>query len=183
MKARKRMAWAMVLVAGCMLIAGITLAGDLNPPYLDPGPTMKTLDEIPPSWHQIIPPEERFMIVMNDEAVLDKETGLVWAKNANLGGERDWRAAVYYCRRIEISDRKGWRLPTAQELATLIDTSLSMPRVHIEAFENVQLEFYWTITHDDWDDVTAWIVDMESGSVSMSSKENLHYVWPVRGGD
>lgn len=181
MKSKKRYFRLMVVTAVVVLLAGIGFAGDLNPPDPDPGPTMKTLDEIPPSWHQILPAADRFVDVMSGEAVLDKETGLVWAKNANLDGGKDWQSALYYCRHIEIGNRKGWRLPTAEELATLINMSLPMPRVHTEAFDNVQTEFYWTTTHDDWDDVSAWYVDMNTGAVSMSSKDNSHYIWPVRG--
>ena len=35
-------------------------------------------DKYPPSWYQILSADKRFVLVMNDEAVLDKETGLVW---------------------------------------------------------------------------------------------------------
>ena len=37
-----------------------------------------TLDNIPPNWSKKIPGPERFTVVMDGEAVLDKETGLVW---------------------------------------------------------------------------------------------------------
>ncbi len=38
-------------------------------------------EQLPRAWSQILPPSERFVLVMNDQAVLDKETGLVWSRN------------------------------------------------------------------------------------------------------
>ena len=34
-----------------------------------------------PTWHQILPAAQRFVMVMNNQAVLDRETGLVWEKS------------------------------------------------------------------------------------------------------
>ncbi|MBC8232956.1 DUF1566 domain-containing protein [bacterium] len=97
-------------------------AGDMEP-TAPPGPTMKTLDEIPPTWSQILPAPERFVLVMGGEAVLDKETGLTWAKDANLAGTKTWQTAINYCFNLSLGGRKGWRLPTIEELASLVDTS------------------------------------------------------------
>jgi len=184
MKTKMQLIWCMALMAGVVFGAGLTSAGDLNPPDAFPSPTMKSLDEIPPSWHQIISAQERFMEVMSGQAVLDRETGLVWAKNANLFGAIDWESAVDYCRNREIGDRKGWRLPTVEELSSLLDMSIATPpRVHTEPFYNIQMsDPYWTSTHDRWDEPAAWYVNMDSGTVSIASKANELYVWPVRGG-
>ena len=71
----------MAFIATALFLPNNLRCGSLEP-TAPPGPTMKTLDEIPPTWSQILPASERFVLVMGDEAVLDKETGLVWAKNA-----------------------------------------------------------------------------------------------------
>jgi hypothetical protein len=46
----------------------------------------------------------------SDELVLDKETGLIWARDANLADEvKIWSQAISYCRSCTLSNRKGWR--------------------------------------------------------------------------
>jgi hypothetical protein len=61
-----------------------------------------------PSWHQILPEAQRFQLVMNDEAVLDRETGLVWARTP-LYASRNWYNASMKCQTASIGGRMGWR--------------------------------------------------------------------------
>jgi uncharacterized protein DUF1566 len=158
-------------------------AGDLDPP-LPPDSTMKTLDEIPPSWHQILPASERFVDVMGGEAVLDKETGLAWAKDANLDGDKNWKDAINYCHTLVIGNRKGWRLPTVEELSTLLDMSISSNfKVPSGIFDNIQSNrYYWSSTECVGDSALAWNVSMNYGLINRSLKPSTLWVWPVRGG-
>ncbi|MFH2066759.1 MAG: DUF1566 domain-containing protein [Pseudomonadota bacterium] len=186
MNTNKRFFLLISLFAAYLVFPGILFSGDLEPPGA-PGSTMKTLDEIPPSWHQKLPVSERFVSVMDNEAVLDKETGLVWARNANLDGKKDWQDAINYCYQISIADRKGWRLPTIDELASIIDMSQNgEPKVPPGVFINVQSAVYWSSTIYEGDSTHAWAVYMSGGSVVHMYERNLEkwtfYVWPVRGG-
>ena len=95
----------------------LILAGELEPPTGPPGPTMKTLDEIPPTWSQVLPASERFELVMGGQAVLDKETGLVWEQSPDgtfyLPGTIALEGS---CTAKTVGGRKGWRAPTTEEL-------------------------------------------------------------------
>ena len=168
-------------IAMALFLPGLVSAGDLEPSAA-PGPTMKTLDEIPPTWSQKLPASERFELVLDGEAVLDKETGLVWAKDANLAnGGRGWQHAMTYCRNLRIADRKGWRLPTIEELASLVDTTQTdpaLPRGH--PFNEVQSDGYWSSTTHEVITDRAWYVYMLFGDVSHSYKVSNGYVWAVR---
>ena len=54
---------------------------------------------------------------MGSEAVLDKQTGLAWARNADIAGKKmSWKDAKKFCQDIEIGNRKGWRLPTKKQM-------------------------------------------------------------------
>ncbi len=177
-----------VFVSAAFLLPKLIGAGELEP-SAPPGPTMKTLDEIPPTWSQILPADERFELVMGDAAVLDKETGLVWAANANLFGKKTWDEAIYYCAdQVDLGGRKGWRLPTREELASLLDTSETEPALPLgydSYFSNVQLDFYWSSTsrHGFEENPRAWYVNMGSSSVNNTWQDSPLYVWPVRGGN
>ena len=172
------------LMATALFLPGLVGAGDLEPSG-SPDSTMKTLDEIPPTWSQILPASERFELVMGGEAVLDKETGLVWAKNANLAGaSKDWQGAMNYCRQnVSIANRKGWRLPTIEELASLVDSTQEDPALPSGCpFVNVEFAAYWSSTKYEGDDRYARAVSMGNGQVFNGDRLHFYFVWPVRGG-
>ena len=135
------------------------------------------------SWDQILPAAERFELVMNNEAVLDRETGLVWQRDT---GETkyDWYVAQDYCYLLEIGGRKGWRLPTIDELATLIDSSQSSPALPAgHSFTNAKSFSYWSSTTLAHDTLAAWRVNFYDGYVGGHSSKTIScYVRAVRSG-
>jgi len=136
-----------------------------------------------PTWHQILPAADRFKLVMNnDEAVLDRETGLVWDKSPSTT-KMSWISARSHCYKKEVGGRKGWRLPAIEELASLVDTSQSNPALPAgHPFTNVQSSVYWSSSTVAGDASYAWIVSFGSGLVRSRDKSLDVYVWCVRGG-
>ncbi len=169
----------------------ITFAGDLEP-TAPPGSTMKTLDEIPPTWSQTLPANDgdvttgcgssRFDCVLGGAAVLDKETGLVWEQSPDTT-TRPWSSALAYCVSRNVGGRKGWHLPTVEQLASLVDstqTDPALPSGH--PFSNVQSSFYWSSTAVANFTTDAWDVHFNNGGVGTNVKTVSEYVWCVRGG-
>jgi hypothetical protein len=74
-----------------------------------------------PSWDQTLPSSTRFIVLsnFNNQAVLDRETGLVWERSPNF--IHNWYLASTHCIGLTTGARLGWRLPTIQELASLFD--------------------------------------------------------------
>jgi hypothetical protein len=170
--------------------ARTAFAGDLEPPA-PPGPTMKTLDQIPGSWTEVLDTSNgdsgtgcnstRFVCVMGDQAVLDKETGLTWTRSANQG-QAPWLTAIGDALNVVVYwAKKGWRLPTAAELGSLIEEggNPALPPDH--PFDNVQSGNYWTIDAYQGDTASAWVVNLNGGAIGIDSKLDSNYIWVVRG--
>lgn len=105
MKMRKRWLWLLTALVIPVGYAGLAMTGSLEP-TTPPGPTMKTLDEIPPAWSQKLPAAQRFVLVLDGEGVLDKETGLVWERSPDTT-QRPWIDAIYYAYGKNVGGRGG----------------------------------------------------------------------------
>ncbi len=164
-----------------------------------PGPYYAT-----PSWDQTLPCTSpstcpRFIVLSNfgGEAVLDRETGLVWERTP-LGpdpmlvppetGHRDWWQARDHClNRKEAGGRKGWRLPTVEELSSLVDPvnqdAFLRPLPPGHPFFGIERESYWSATTSAGSPDFAWRVSFVEGRVAGANKTTFFLnVWCVRGG-
>ena len=166
-----------------IFLPGPVGAGDLEPPG-PPGSTMKTLDQIPPTWSQKIPGPDRFELVLDGEAVLDKETGLVWEQDPWTATDT-WAGACNECYQKYVGGRGGWRLPTVEELASLADVTQNSPALPVghPFSSDVQSAGYWTSTTYAHVPAYAYYVSFYGGNVGNNEKVlNLFHVWCVRGG-
>lgn len=138
-----------------------------------------------PSWDQTLPAATRFIVLTNmgSEAVLDRETGLVWEQSPDTT-PRVWMIAHLHCNQKTVGGRKGWRLPGIQDLASLIDPAVAAPGPTLPAghpFSNVQ-PAYWTATSTYFDPDQAYAVSFFLGGRITQLKSTGISVWCVRGG-
>jgi Protein of unknown function (DUF1566) len=177
-------AFALVAAALLALGAGSAAADAIGPYYATP------------SWDQQLPASTRFVVLSNwvdaahpsgGAAVLDRETGLVWQKTPQpLALIVNWVTAQALCNSTTTGGRLGWRLPTIQELASLVDLSVAAPGPTLPAghpFQNVVPAIYWSATPRAGS-TDAWTVDFENGSVTFDviAPDVLDSVWCVRSG-
>jgi len=80
-----------------------------------------------PSWDQTLTANVRYVVLTNfdSNAVLDRETGLVWQRTPSGAEDMTWASASALCLGIQTGNRGGWRLPTVNELSSLLDTSIT----------------------------------------------------------
>jgi hypothetical protein len=102
------------------------------------------------SWDQkISQPQKRFVVLSayGNQAVLDKETQLVWQRSPS-DAPFDWVGANYHCGSLAIGGRYGWRLPSAVELMSLFDAdsvgSDQLPAGH--PFQGNFVAYFWSST-------------------------------------
>ncbi len=140
-----------------------------------------------PAWDRIITDTSRFELVLNNKAVLDHETGLVWQREAS-DTVRTWLEAREYCFEVIIDGRMGWRMPTVYEMATLIDPMApshpKLPQNH--PFINLRsdsqyIAVYWTSTRNP-DMSPVQIISFYYGCVSTCAASDDKYVLAVRSG-
>jgi len=91
-----------------------------------------------------------------------------------------------FCQNLVIGHRKDWRLPTKEELSSLLDiyrSDPSLPDGH--PFENLKTAFYryWSSTMYEGDSSRAWVVGMNWGRATDNLKIFDAYIWPVLGGN
>ena len=168
----------------------VTQAGSLEPTG-PPAPTMQTLAELQPNWNREITTPARFELVLGDAAVLDHETGLVW-EAAPQSAFDDWFNAAIHCTVRQVGNRLGWRLPTIEELMSLIEpgggSSPLLPPGHpftLPGLNPPPGDQYWSIsTYPDptGDTGRSWRVSFLSGLMSADYKTQQARAWCVRGG-
>jgi len=140
----------------------------------------------PPSWDKVINSPKRFKVLdkFDDEAVLDKETGLVWEQSPSTI-RRTWVSALLRCYNKIVGVRKGWRLPTVEELTSLVDPNNPGGDPDLppgNPFDDVQSSFYWSSTTLAGDTSLARRVFFLTGGVTELDKTGFNFVWCVRGG-
>jgi hypothetical protein len=147
-----------------------------------------------PSWDQTLPSSTRFIVLsnFNNQAVLDRETGLVWERSPVSAIRIGWFDAIAACENLIVVNRLGWRLPSAQELASLIDPTQSNPSLPPDSpFQGISSflgSVYWTAATVELDATAAKAVDFSAGSITQRTKapplpqiQGARF-WCVRGG-
>jgi hypothetical protein len=140
-----------------------------------------------PSWDQTLPSSTRFIVLsnMSSNAVLDRETGLVWEQSPSTVTQ-SWEFAQLQCNFLAAGGRKGWRLPTIQDLASLVDPTVPPPGPTLPPghpfSNNVQQSGYWSASTFASGTTAAWFVNFLDGNGGPDDKTFTHFVWCVRGG-
>lgn len=137
----------------------------------------------------VVPPDPRFTD-NGDGTITDNLTGLIWLKNANCFGQRNWEQALAdanaladpQCGLSDGSVPGDWYLPNRKELRSLLDAENfdpALPTGH--PFINVTNGFYWSSTTAAFSPRSAWNVDFGAGSSAGAGKGSARFVTAVRG--
>jgi len=135
----------------------------------------------------------RFKVLsaFGDEAVLDRETGLVWERHVGDREEPDvqqvgWHQSTVHCLVRQTGGRGGWRLPSVEELYSLVDRRYSNPALLPgHPFLNVHSSApYWTATTAIEAQSVVLSVAFASGLVgnTLGKAQDSAFTWCVRGG-
>ena len=120
-----------------------------------------------------------------DGTITDNRTGLMWVKDGNSAGcnngaDLTWEDALSFCENLSYAGYKDWRLPSIQELHSIVDYGTYNPAINTY-FPNTQSGYYWSSTTYVGSTDYAWYVYFYDGDVNSYSKAYDNYVRPVRG--
>jgi Protein of unknown function (DUF1566) len=143
---------------------------------------LNRLDHVTQAWSRKLG-AGRFALVLDNQAVLDKETGLVWERTPDPRTDPVAIAAIR-CTLRNVGGRKGWRLPTAEELLSLVDPTRSAPALPAgHPFTNLSPSTsYWTATGSPFNSISNLVVRIADGEATLESQTDDFLVWCVRGG-
>jgi hypothetical protein len=120
-------------------------------------------------------------IPIETETVTDSATKLTWQKcppgqsgtKCEAGGSTkysSWQDALEYCDRLTFANYDDWRLPSIQELATIVDYTKYAPAINTETFPSTAVESVWSSSESVFDNTYAWYVGFETGDISWQIK-------------
>lgn len=126
-----------------------------------------------------IPEGPRFA-ALDDTAVIDRTTSLMWSRENVPGGTMNWAAAKEACAKLILGGHTDWRLPTIRELLTLVDYERHDPAIDTDAFK-CESAYYWTSTplHSS-PGVYAWVVNFGGGDAGWGDQDDGARVRAVR---
>ena len=161
----------------------------------------------------------RFALGSGSESgcITDNLTGLMWPKNGIIGfkaassdttplvqpnyanttanlNNMNWMNAQQAISNMNtaptlLCEHDDWRLPTVNELSSLLNYAAtqtgSTPAAWLnsQGVYNVQVNRYWSSTVFDSYSTLAWFVNFNNGGSVGLSVSNSYYVWPVRSGE
>jgi hypothetical protein len=138
---------------------------------------------------------ENEFIDNNDGTITDKATGLMWQKGGSSSSveNRGAKSYIKQLNKMRFAGFSDWRVPTVEELASLIK-KVKIKGVHIEPVFDSRQKRCWTVdacetkypTHQSG----AWIVNFKHGEViqamwaydvwAMYNIRDINYVKAVR---
>ena len=85
----------------------------------------------------------------------------------------------FYCKNLDLAQRKDWRTPSYQELLTLVNYERIDPSSN-EQIKNITSSKYWTSSKSIHEKNKNWFVDFKYGTTDISSDLEKYHIRCVR---
>ena len=107
--------------------------------------------------------------------IKDPQNEILWMplEAADKKKKYIYEVAQTFCEENSFQDRE-WRLPSVDELYSIVDYAYSRPTVDTAVFGVMMNRYYWS--DDEFGEDQAYVVGFKLGSVATSSKNNSSYV-------
>ncbi len=120
------------------------------------------------------PPKQIRNYTLDKLGTKDAQNGLLWHSldATDKKAKYTYEDAVQMCENLSLGGR-NWRLPTLDEMYSIVDYSFSRPTIDMKYFGPVMQRYYWT--SDTLNETLAFVVGFKFGSVATApTKEATH---------
>ena len=135
------------------------------------------------------PSDSRYQIMEEGKVVFDSDTGLSWERCsvgqtlvdghcAGLANRYTWDQANALD--SDLPENGEWRLPTVDELQTLVEFRVFNPAIDPQAFPNTPPANFWSSSEAAYDAFYAWTVHFANGFSNWRHKRQRFEVRLVR---
>jgi hypothetical protein len=127
-------------------------------------------------------PEPRFVVKRG--TVLDRLTNLYWLQNGDIAdGTMNWQETLDRVKSLAVpgpEPSQQWRLPTINELESLVDCANHTPALPDgHPFKNIK-DVYWSSTTSFFEPDWAWALYLNKGATGVGFKQDsTFHLWPV----
>jgi phage baseplate assembly protein gpV len=117
-------------------------------------------------------------IYASDIVIIDN---LAWQNTVESKELRkNWKASKKYCKNLRLGNYDDWKLPSIQQLQSLVDLEKYRPSIQDEITQISVLTFYWSDTAFADSKKKAWHVFYKFGESYYSNKGEKYGVRCVR---
>lgn len=118
---------------------------------------------------------EKSAYIKTEAGIKDPQNEILWMPltAADKKKKYTYEAAQTFCEENGYRGRE-WRLPSVDELYSIVDYAHTHPAVDTSVFGVMMNRYYWS--DDEFGQDKAYVVGFKLGSVATSSKENRSYV-------
>jgi hypothetical protein len=140
-----------------------------------------------------VPAQASSTVSADGVVVVDPAAGLVWQRvllpnpcpadeDGGVGG-CTWRDAQSYCASLNTTPAGGlegiaggWRLPSLQELLSIVNYGVGVPMLDTALFPNTPIASFWVSTPDSLNGADAWTISFANGLNTVQATATSNYV-------
>lgn len=118
--------------------------------------------------------------IKDHKVIIDYSTGLMWHQSGSEeymkhNQVRQW---IQELNRQKYAGYSGWRLPTLEEAASLMNRTENRYALHVDLLFSREQRYIWTA--DKYDKNRVWVVDFYGGDFNPVASDETSFVRPVR---
>ncbi len=119
------------------------------------------------------------LVINGDGTMTDPNAGLMWQQQGP-DSEMIWKEALGYCEGLSLAGHNDWRLPSREELRSIVDHGTYDPAIDTGYFPDTHSSHYWSATTFAKFTKYAWSVSFNRGYDDYYTKSSSRYVRAVR---